>query len=402
MLSSIQLDDAAFMLSSSTPSLLELGSPADTPLSFCEAHAQQDMDLWCSSSSSPIPVNAVMPWWQHQPSPSEDDVEGTSNETMLPSPFDAEHHFTSILKHDALFNILEVDENEVDDNEVDDSINFSSTDDALSSVVEEEKSGETFTNFDERAWATSTSTGQDHTSSNEITSSDKKKASMEEPFETVEVAPAAVFSDTSNDPANSKYRVVISAQRLVTHDDGVQTEVMLKWYPFEGAPNAKKVRITRVFKTSNDHGAEQTIGIYAHAADVGSVVERKSNISRLFGKFDSPSEKLLLHVAGAHNHVLGQEANVLTPQGIKRFLTVPKMLDAPPEYGAWVLSTLLPAMEGASTFTAMPARSLAPAVTPASRVSGRKRSVRATNQDDNGSYTCEAKRKKRRQSVSFV
>lgn len=84
-----------------------------------------------------------------------------------------------------------------------------------------------------------------------------------------------------------------------------------------------------------------------HAADVGSVVERKSNISRLFGRLRSPREKLLMNVPGRHNHTVGQESNVLTVFGLKTFLLNPRLRDITLRwYSTWLRDELLPQLSG--------------------------------------------------------
>ena len=70
-------------------------------------------------------------------------------------------------------------------------------------------------------------------------------------------------------------------------------------------------------------------------------MERKSNISRLFGKFTSPSEKLLMNVPGPHNHTVGQESNILTEMGIRRFLDTNKM-KGQDHYRQWIVAQLIP------------------------------------------------------------
>jgi hypothetical protein len=138
----------------------------------------------------------------------------------------------------------------------------------------------------------------------------------------------------------SQDRLVKSAKKLLTAADGVndsvQVQVIPTWFPSKGAQGAHKIRLIRVENTE-----EGSVSVYAHAADVGGVVERKSNISRLFGKFESPSEKLLMNVVGAHNNVVGQESNILTSKGVKKFLATNKMRDAV-TYRQWIQSVLLP------------------------------------------------------------
>lgn len=408
MLSNIQLD-AAFAISCPTSSPApESGSPGEKPLSCREAKTQQQT-YFSTPSAIFGHIDALVPWWQNPATAAGDGVDGTFDETTPTSPFAPEKHLTNILKRDALFNYLDLEVTKVDE-----SVNSSSssTDDALSAVFDViDSDDESSVAFDDCVSATSTSTEEGHFSSNEEDTSIEPAvpASIEAVAHTAAAAVplAPKFAATSNDhaSANSKNRVVDIAQRLVTDDEDVQTELIPKWFPFEGASDAIKVRMIRVYN-NNNHGAARTIGFYVHAADLGSVIERKSNISRLFGKFDSPSEKLLLRVVGSHNHTKGQESNVLTAQGIKRFLTIRKMLDAPPGYGEWVLNTLLPAMGCEETSTAVtavpvPGRPLATAAI-ASRVVGKKRSTRSKYQDDDESYTSEAKRQKGHVHDSFV
>jgi len=160
-------------------------------------------------------------------------------------------------------------------------------------------------------------------------------------------------------PAHIKDRLVKSAKKLLTAADGVHTAVQVQviplWYPRKPTSPAEaaaaaaqqtpstslphKIRLIRVFNTDT-----QIVSMYVHAADLGGVVERKSNISRLFGKFESPAEKLLMSVVGAHNHSVGQESNVLTSKGVRKFLLTNKMRDEA-HYRQWILSVLLPQLE---------------------------------------------------------
>jgi hypothetical protein len=157
-------------------------------------------------------------------------------------------------------------------------------------------------------------------------------------------------------PAHIKDRLVNSAKKLLTAADGVNASVQVQvipiWYPrkphsaaeataaaAQQTPNSNlphKIRLIRVYNTDT-----QQVSMYAHAADVGGVVERKSNISRLFGKFESPAEKLLMNVCGAHNHVTGQESNILTSKGVRKFLSTNKMKDQP-AYRHWIQTVMLP------------------------------------------------------------
>jgi hypothetical protein len=132
-------------------------------------------------------------------------------------------------------------------------------------------------------------------------SDDSGQSSAEPPLPTslLPVSASALLpsrpSTAAIPPAHIKDRLVKSAKKLLTAADGVDTAVQVQvipiFFPSKGASGAHKIRLIRVFNTDT-----QRVSVYAHAADVGGVVERKSNISRLFGKFESPSEKLLMNV----------------------------------------------------------------------------------------------------------
>jgi hypothetical protein len=119
------------------------------------------------------------------------------------------------------------------------------------------------------------------------------------PVRTSELLPSRP-STAAVPPGHIKDRLVKSAKKLLTAADGVnesvQVQVIPIYYPSKNAPKSYKIRLIRVYNTDTE-----TVSMYAHAADVGGVVVRKSNISRLFGKFESPAEKLLMNVVGAHN-----------------------------------------------------------------------------------------------------
>jgi len=81
---------------------------------------------------------------------------------------------------------------------------------------------------------------------------------------------------------------------------------------------------------------------YVHGADLGQVIERGSNISRLFQDYESPREKLLCKVASDQNPTSGQKSNVISAEGVRRrFLPLDKVT----KYSAflnWINFTLLP------------------------------------------------------------
>jgi hypothetical protein len=86
----------------------------------------------------------------------------------------------------------------------------------------------------------------------------------------------------------------------------------------------------RVVGLENKLSGELTF--YVHATDIGSLIERTSNISRLFGKFSTPYEKVIFPIVGSHNYERGQSSNALTVQGVEKFLQCKRMLDQPLEF----------------------------------------------------------------------
>ena len=141
--------------------------------------------------------------------------------------------------------------------------------------------------------------------------------------------------------SSAKDRHVNTAVKLLTSNDEsgealMDTKVKQIFYPRPDWPKPHRIRLIEVEDLKSHRRS-----VYAHGADVGSVVERKSNISRLFGKFTSPNEKLLMNVPGPHNHTVGQESNILTEMGIRRFLDTNKM-KGQDHYKAWIFTHLIP------------------------------------------------------------
>ena len=154
---------------------------------------------------------------------------------------------------------------------------------------------------------------------------------------------ASVSSGASaqSQSSSSKDRHVNTAVKLVTSNDEsgeflMDTKVKQIFYPRPDWPKPHRIRLIEVEDLKTGRRS-----VYAHGADVGSVVERKSNISRLFGKFTSPNEKLLMNVPGPHNHTVGQESNILTEMGIRRFLDTNKM-KGQDHYRHWIVQHLIP------------------------------------------------------------
>jgi hypothetical protein len=129
---------------------------------------------------------------------------------------------------------------------------------------------------------------------------------------------------------------------------GVNISIAVILIPYRRSEGTYNVRVLRVYsKPSMTFTA-----CFVHAADLGGVVERKSNIARMFGKYTSPEEKVLATVPGAHNHTIGQISNALSVLGVKRFLQCcGKMRTSGTtsdsqivHFRSWIEDTLLPLM----------------------------------------------------------
>ena len=152
---------------------------------------------------------------------------------------------------------------------------------------------------------------------------------------------SSVSSSASTHSSGAKDRHVNTAVKLLTANEEsgefvMETKVRQVFYPRPDWPKPHRIRLIEVEEIATGRRS-----VYAHGADVGSVVERKSNISRLFGKFSSPDEKLLMNVPGPHNHTVGQESNILTELGIRRFLDTNKM-KGQDHYRQWIITELIP------------------------------------------------------------
>ena len=354
---------------------------------------------------------AVEPWYQNDVACAKDEIR---SDTVVPSSISSieEPQFMNILKRDLHFNFIDMEAHKVDD----DSLACYTTECALSCVFEDdvESDDESSVGFDECTsrdehctTAEVTSDAEDHVNNDRVNNDHESALSSSSAITTITTTTSSaafvpLLASTSSIPRlmsarnRMKNRVVDSAQRLVSDENDLQTDILPQWFPFEGAPNATKIRLIQVYQKQN--ATNRLIGAYIHAADLGSVVERKSNISRLFGKFESPSQKLLLRVVGTHNHTIGQEANVLTSNGVKRFLGVPKMQDAPSGYAAWIQNVLLPVMSchdsASSILKPSAARNTSKGDVSASRASQKKRSARSQECDEDEEFITNAKRHK--------
>ena len=143
---------------------------------------------------------------------------------------------------------------------------------------------------------------------------------------------ASSSSSSSDAPEGKKRRCVMSAQKLLTDNSAVDLSLSIVHF------HHHSIRIIHT------HSASGQSACYVHGADVGGVIERKSNISRMFGQFESPREKVLMNVTGKHNHTVGQEANVLTVAGVERLMTLKKCVPNV-EYCDWLRTQLLPRLK---------------------------------------------------------
>ena len=130
-----------------------------------------------------------------------------------------------------------------------------------------------------------------------------------------------------------KRRCVVSAQKLPTDTSHLELTMSISHFQHHS------IRIIH----THDRGTGQR-ATYVHGADVGGVIERKSNISRMFGQFESPREKVLMNVTGKHNHTVGQEANVLTVEGVKRLMGL-KKCQPNVDYQHWLRDVLVPRLQ---------------------------------------------------------
>jgi len=138
-------------------------------------------------------------------------------------------------------------------------------------------------------------------------------------------------SATSSSGGSKRY----SRPPSIHHTKGHLTTDMSHKYYYDEHDVEHSIRILTV--TNHETHAVES---FVHAADLGGVVERKSNISRLFGQFSSPAEKVLMNVTGTHNHSIGQESNVLTRAGVLRFFDCSKMRGQT-QYREWVEDVIL-------------------------------------------------------------
>jgi hypothetical protein len=124
-------------------------------------------------------------------------------------------------------------------------------------------------------------------------------------------------------------------------NSNIHTTVTQMHYRHDGKNHRSRLIRVRNYQTLSDD-------VYAHGADVGSVVERKSNISRLFGNFKSPQEKLLMNVPATHNYTVGQESNILTVARLNTFLATNKM-KGQNHYPEWIIHELIPKLQNPSS-----------------------------------------------------
>jgi hypothetical protein len=138
----------------------------------------------------------------------------------------------------------------------------------------------------------------------------------------------------SKQQRDTRRPLVRSAKKFFVHGDGVNGNVTTTPVYF----HHHKIRLIYV----HNHKTKTTT-IYVHAADIGSVLVRKSNISRMFGKYSSPDQKRLLNVM-INNQRIGNESNILTMNGILRFL-VCRDMKKHPSFKTWIIQFLIPNMQ---------------------------------------------------------
>lgn len=118
------------------------------------------------------------------------------------------------------------------------------------------------------------------------------------------------------------------------HVDGLTTRVWIEHAIFTENGISTDIRMIMYQGLFN--------GVVVHAGDVGEriVCNRRSNISREFGQYTSPTEKILVRVPSEHRP-LGQTGNVLTAHGLIRFLQSKKMRKNEHQvYRKWLLHTV--------------------------------------------------------------
>jgi hypothetical protein len=123
------------------------------------------------------------------------------------------------------------------------------------------------------------------------------------------------------------------------HVDGMATQVWIEHAIYEEGGVRTDVRMIMYAGAFN--------GVVVHAGDVGEriVCNRRSNISREFGQYLSPNEKILIRVPSEHRP-LGQTGNVLTGYGLIRFMQSKKMRKNENQaYRRWLLHTVYSIMQ---------------------------------------------------------
>jgi hypothetical protein len=103
---------------------------------------------------------------------------------------------------------------------------------------------------------------------------------------------------------------------------------------------AFRMRLVRVTDQLN-----KTRMVLIHAGNLGNVIVSSSNVSRLFAKYSTPSEKIMMPFGK-------QEANAITIAGVRRFMNSNVLAKADPthDYRDWLSKYLLPYMLANSKF----------------------------------------------------
>jgi hypothetical protein len=144
--------------------------------------------------------------------------------------------------------------------------------------------------------------------------------------------------DASSCYSDKKTRVVVSGVQVDVENCLEKPTQHRMSYINERLNNPFIIKLVRI---KNQQGK---VFVYAHGASIGTVIIRKSNISRLLAHFKSPSEKVLLRTINFSDYSSGQECNVLTQDGIRAFISL-KLMQKHYHYAEWLENSVIPKMD---------------------------------------------------------
>jgi len=145
-------------------------------------------------------------------------------------------------------------------------------------------------------------------------------------------------SSSSSCCSGKKTRIVVSGVQVDFENCLEKPTQHRMFYINERLNNPFIIKLVRI---KNQQGE---VFVYAHGASIGTVIIRKSNISRLLAHFKSPSEKVLLRTINFSDYSSGQECNVLTQDGIRAFISL-KLMQKHYHYAEWLENSLIPKMD---------------------------------------------------------